>query len=74
MLGLVEFIRPTFEEMGSIRIGHKWIKFATGGWSGNEEIIGAMRSNYGIWSLLWESSHRGGLHIFHKPGKDGMPR
>jgi len=72
--GMIAFIHPLFGEMGTIRVGRKWIKFATGGWSGNEEIIGAMRANYGLWSLYWESSHRGGLHVFHAPGKDQMPR
>ena len=37
---------------------------ATGGWSGNEEIISTMRSNFVLWSLYWESSHRGGKYIF----------
>ena len=37
---------------------------ATGGWSGNESIIYAMRENYVLWATLWESSHRGGLEVF----------
>lgn len=36
---------------------------ATGGWSGNESIIAAMRSNIGIWSR-WICSSRGGAHEF----------
>ena len=36
----------------------------TGGWSGNEEIIAAMKSNQIFWLFYWESSDRGGLHIF----------
>lgn len=41
-------------------------KMATGGWSGNESILSAMRENV-LWSLLWESSHRGGLVVFRLP-------
>ena len=37
-------------------------EFATGGWSGCEEVIG--RISLLVRALTWESSHRGGLHIF----------
>ena len=40
------------------------ICFVTRGWSGNELIIGAMEQNHAMWSICWESSHRGGLHVF----------
>lgn len=64
-LGLIEFIRPLVEPMGRVTVKRSGrVEIATGGWSGNEEIIGAMRSNYGVWSLTWESSHRGGLFVF----------
>lgn len=39
------------------------LHLATGGWSGNESIVRAMRKNYILWSMLWESSHRGGLEV-----------
>lgn len=35
---------------------------STGGWSGNEEIIGAMRENRALWGRTWGSSRRGGGH------------
>ena len=38
---------------------------STGGWSGNESIIGAMQSNQMMWSLNWVQSNRGGHYIFH---------
>ena len=41
--------------------GDYW-RFATGGWSGCEEVIGAMPLL--VYSLAWRSSHRGGLHIY----------
>ena len=37
---------------------------STGGWSGNEEIIGAMQKNYIFWWTCWELSMRGGHFKF----------
>lgn len=39
---------------------------STGGWSGNEEIIEAMRksSDGWLWSRTWYSSRRGGHYVF----------
>lgn len=33
---------------------------STGGWSGNEEVIHAMRENFILWSLTWVQHRRGG--------------
>ena len=40
---------------------------STGGWSGNEEIIGAMQNNFIFWSVCWEEHHRGGHYRFTLP-------
>lgn len=37
---------------------------STGGWSGNESLIGAFRSNDMAWHLCWIESRRGGHYIF----------
>ena len=37
-------------------------RFATGGWSGCEEVLGRLPSI--VKSVAWRSSHRGGLHWF----------
>jgi hypothetical protein len=37
---------------------------STGGWSGNESIIEAMRANGWMWHLNWVQSRRGGHYIF----------
>lgn len=47
--------------------GHEYreLRLATAGWSGNEDIIAALMDNLMFRMLCWQSSHRGGLHIFH---------
>lgn len=37
---------------------------STGGWSGNEDIIGAMSDNIVFWSFCWLSAQRGGHYVF----------
>ena len=43
----------------------------TGGWSGNEDLIQAMRRNTLFWTLCWQSSNRGGRHLFKLPKAGG---
>lgn len=38
---------------------------STGGWSGNESIIGAMQENRMLWFLTWVQSNRGGHYVFY---------
>ena len=41
---------------------------STGGWSGNEDILHAMRKNKNLfWIVCWQSSRRGGHYRFHVP-------
>ena len=37
---------------------------STGGWSGNESIIDAMKKNTILWTTTWVQSRRGGHYIF----------
>jgi hypothetical protein len=49
------------------------VRIATGGWSGCEDVIAALGQNPVVWGRYWESSHRGGLHVFQlgSPADDG---
>ena len=40
---------------------------STGGWSGNEDLIGAMQRNWLLWNVTWVQSRRGGHYIFEDP-------
>lgn len=51
-----------FEDWGFIRDGNK-LELHTGGWSGNEDIIRALRPTF-FWTFCWESERRGGHYYF----------
>ena len=38
------------------------------GWSGNENIIGALHDNFVFKAVCWESSQRGGRHCYEPMG------
>lgn len=40
---------------------------STGGWSGNEDLIAAMNTNYIFWMFCWVESRRGGHYKFEVP-------
>jgi len=42
----------------------KFLRLATGGWSGNESLIAAFRRNHITHGYAWRLSTRGGLHIY----------
>lgn len=61
---LLAFVEKAWRYKFQIRRGglgrRRWIYIATSGWSGNEELVGALRDNAVFWSLCWLESHRGG--------------
>lgn len=65
---LFDFIQEALNlDYGSFSVEDEKVRIVTGGWSGNESVIGALQQNYTFWGLCWESSHRGGLHWFYSP-------
>ncbi len=51
--GKDDFDRPTH-----------FYRISTGGWSGNEDMIGAMQDNFVGWSMTWLDHRRGGHYRF----------
>lgn len=55
--------RETFGWTQAGRVFH----VSTGGWSGNETILGAMEENWMFWVMCWQEHRRGGHYIFELP-------
>ena len=66
--GLLVLMDDNWPEYGCVRrpTATRW-EFVTGGWSGCEELIAALQENWIAWTMLWESSHRGGLTVLIEP-------
>jgi hypothetical protein len=46
----------------------RFYRLSTGGWSGNESIIAALRDNKRFfWHLCWKQTRRGGGYMFEIP-------
>lgn len=62
---LLDFIEQIWEygDWGFIRKEHT-LELHTGGWSGNEDIIAALKQNFLLWSMYWARHHRGGHFYF----------
>jgi len=63
--GLVEFVRQRWRWEYGWRSSGRNLWMSTGGWSGNEEIIGALQENRLFWSMCWVYSRRGGHYRFN---------
>jgi hypothetical protein len=59
--GEAEVVHQEWDAAGVQR--YRFLRFATGGWSGNESVIAAIRANWVLRSR-WCLSSRGGLHIY----------
>ncbi len=67
---LLEYILPIWKyEDRFVLTGKRVLRLylSTGGWSGNEDIIAALKQNFLFWSLCWVKSIRGGHYWFRIP-------
>lgn len=61
---LMAKIVPLFADYGRCElrdIDDTW-EIATGGWSGCEDVIGALKQNHLFWAVCWRLSKRGGYY------------
>lgn len=66
-MGLLRYIQDLWKNGNFIVTGKKiiYVQMHTCGWSGNEEIIAALRDNKWFWMYYWQASKRGG-HFWFK--------
>ena len=71
--GLLELIEENtnWADRQIERSGKHVIRYVyhTGGWSGNEDVIRAMRENYLFWMMTWWKTTVGGHYYFRIPKK-----
>lgn len=60
-------LSPAEREVVHAEDGDAFLRLATGGWSGNESIVAALRKNWMAHALCWQFTSRGGLHIYRLP-------
>lgn len=65
-ISLMEYVKERwrYTDDGFWRVEGNEYHISTGGWSGNESIIGALKENLMFWSMCWMSSRRGGHYVF----------
>ena len=66
MPALFAFIREAWTYPDYWRTEGTTHTVATGGWSGNEDLIDALGDNSIAWLLCWVSSARGGKFVFEE--------
>jgi hypothetical protein len=81
LYALLDYVKDLWEYSDRFVIGKsrkdKWISnrrirtlyLSTGGWSGNESIIGALHKNFIFWAMYWYKEQRGGHYWFQIPPK-----
>lgn len=63
---LMDFVKGLWKnaDIGYWEDDGNFYKISTTGWSGNEDLIGAMMDNRMFWLICWVSSRRGGHYEF----------
>ena len=70
--GVSNDLRPEEAHVVGAEARDKYLRLATGGWSGNEEIVAAMKTNYMLRAMCWRMTARGGLHVFQYPERSDV--
>lgn len=67
-MGLMDYVEShCWSSYGSFNRQGREFRLITGGWSGNEEVVRALERNAMFGAVCWQSSHRGGLHVYKVP-------
>jgi hypothetical protein len=69
--GVTHELSEAEREIVRASVGDRFLRLATGGWSGNESLIAALERNWRVMSMSWQLSARGGLHILKKRTEEG---
>lgn len=70
--GFVRFLAESYSVYGRFELKGTMLEMATGGWSGNEDVMSAFAHNWILHSQMWESSHRGGMYRYDLRGMAKM--
>lgn len=62
--GFLALARRSWSDYGMWKQTRTRLRIATGGWSGCEYVVQAMRDNVFFYPLYWLYSKRGGLEVF----------
>ena len=64
--GIMAYVQPlwSFGDCGYWSQERNIYYLSTAGWSGNEDIVGAMQENHIWWFMFWRQSKCGGHYIF----------
>lgn len=64
---LLEYVRSLWMYPEYFRHKGRRYWLSTAGWSGNEALVGALCDNTLFHCICWQSSKRGGHHVFEIP-------
>ena len=59
-----EDLQPAERALLHAEATERFLRFATGGWSGNESVIAALNANCLLCTFTWRLNAAGGLHIY----------
>ena len=66
--GLIDYLEDIWKYPNYFKREDNLLELHTGGWSGNESVIGALEANKFFWLLYWQKSERGGHYYFKIKG------